>query len=306
MERPKRPLTSFNLFYRYKRAIVLEMAGNEPSKEDVLKILSSIAGLEEGTPLETIDQQPPSSDDINTLRRRRIREALKGKILPMNNKRRRHRKAANSVGISFREMGELMTTCWKGVDSFGKKVFEELSEEGRHIYRVQMDEYNKLNPPKKSTPDNTKVKVVKKDWMEVKKQSKPMAVPTPATLPVTLPAAAAFAAAPLPRGLSILPVQMMIQNGIAAFQRKPPMAPIPTTNRSYLMAVAQYNAIMASKSPPYNRMSETKIEAKSSSGAAFNLNVLATAAAVAAEPKKRDLPLDPKRSVPLKKRFKRP
>ena len=62
----------------------------------------------------------------------------------------------------------------------------------------------------------------------------------------------------------------------------PCIAPIPTANRPYLMAVAQYNAIMASKSPPYNRMSGTKIEAKSSSGAAFNLNVLV---AVAAEPK---------------------
>lgn len=338
MERPKRPLSSFNLFYRYKRALILERAGDDPSKEDVLKILSSIAGLEEEPPLVTpTNQQPLSSDEINALRRRRIREALRGKILPVNNKRRRHRKAANSVGISFSEMGKLMTTCWKGVDSFGKKVFEELSEEGRHIYRAQMDEYNKLHPPKASTPDSPKVKMNNDG---VKKESKSLAAPTPASHPATQPAthpathpatlpvaAAAFQRAPLPRGFSI-PVQMMVHNRIAAFQRKPPMAPISTTNRpSYFMAVAHYNALMAAKSkvpsyhrmieltkeaksfcrvaPPYNRVSEAKMEAKSSlSRADFNMNVLATAAAVAAS-QKRDLPLDLGKTLPPNKRFKR-
>ncbi len=328
MERPKRPLSSFNLFYRYKRALILERAGEDPSKEQVLKILCSLAGLEDGPPLllaTTTYQQPPSTDEINSLRRTRIREALRGKILPMNNKRRRHRKAANSVGISFSEMGKLMTTCWKGVDPFGKKVFEELSEEGRHIYRVQMDEYNKLNPPKKSTPDDNTPKV-KGNNDGVKKESKSKAAPPPAPVPATLPAAAAISRAQLPQGLSI-PMQMMVQSRIAAFQRKPPMpmAPLSTTNRPYFMAVAQYNALMASRSkvpsyhrmieltkeakpfcrvaPPHNRVSEAKVEAKSLRRADFNMNILATAATVAAA-QKRDLPLDIQ-SLPLKKRFKR-
>lgn len=309
-ERPKRPLSSFNLFYRYKRALILERAGDNPSKEDVLKILCSIAGLEDEPEPPTTRQQPPSSDEINALRRRRIREALRGKILPsMNKKRRRHRKAANSVGIGFSEMGKLMTTCWTGLDSFGKKVFEELSEEGRHVYRVQMDEYNKLNPPEKSTPNKAKVKG---NNGGMKKKSKSMAAPAPppAPTPVTLPAAAAFSRVPLPQGLSV-PVQMMFHNRIAQFQRKPPipmamaMAPISTSNRPCFMAIEKYNAIVASRSkvPSYHKMIETKMEAKSVSRADFNMNILATAAAA----QKRDLPLelDPERSLPLKKRFKR-
>lgn len=290
MEKPKRPLSSFNLFYRYKRALVLEKVGDDPSKEDVHKILSATAGLEEETPLQTTThQQPPFSDEINMLRRTKIREALKDKILPTNNGRRRHRKSANSCGISFSEMGKLMTTCWKGVDSFAKEVFEELSEEGRQIYRVQMDEYNKLHPKEpQSAPDNPKL-----NNTAAKKQSASMAAHPAAVFPVALP-----------RGGASIPVHMMAHNltdvaGIANFQRIPPM--VPTEPSYFLPAVQQHN--VASKSPPPSRRTtkEKKKEAKSAS----NMDILAAAAADAAEPQ-RNLPTEPKRSLPLKKRFKRP
>mmetsp|Transcript_23793 Transcript_23793/g.40497 ORF Transcript_23793/g.40497 Transcript_23793/m.40497 type:complete len:307 (-) Transcript_23793:113-1033(-) len=306
MEKPKRPLSSFNLFYRYKRSLVLEKVG-DGAKDDVLRILSATAGLEE-TPLEA-NQQPPFSDEINTLRRNRIREALRNKITPNDNGKRRHRKAANSLGISFSEMGKLMTTCWKGVDPFGKEVFEELSEEGRHIYRVQMDIYNELNPkeePKKSTPDKPKLNNnrVRKQSVRSQYEALEKAVSEAGHNAATFPAAAAFPAAPLPHGVSI-PVQMLAHhNRMAAFQRIPSM--MATTNPSFIMPVAQFNPIMASRQPPsYGRTNEMKREAKPSSRAAANMDILAAAAAAAAEPK-RTPPTEPTRSLPLKKRFKRP
>ena len=86
------------------------------------------------------------------LSKKKVAIELNGKILPQNNGRRRHRKSANSLGISFSELGKLMTTCWKDVDPYGKDIFEELSEEGRQIYRDQMEEYNKVKPHKDVMP----------------------------------------------------------------------------------------------------------------------------------------------------------
>jgi hypothetical protein len=286
MEKPKRPLSSFNLFYRYKRALVLEKAGDDPSKEDVHKILSATAGLEEETLQTIVHQQPPFSDEINMLRRTKIREVLKDKILPINNGRRRHRKSENSCGISFSEMGNLMTTYWKGVDSYGREVFEELSEEGRQIYRVQMDEYNKLNPKEpQSAPDDPKLN------NSVAKKS------------VAAHSAAAFPLA-LPLGTSI-PVHMMSHNltdlgGIAAFQRIPSIVPT-LPSHPHLLPVVQLST--ASKFSPKRKTKDKKKEAAESTS---NMDILAAAAADAAAESKRNLPKEPKRSLPLKKRFKRP
>lgn len=159
MEKPQRPLSSFNLFYRYKRAVILEMtSGISTTKEDVLKILSATVGLEDADDAvlqqSSQQQQPPPgpTNEINIRRRNKVRDALKGKILPQNNGRRRHRKSANSLGISFSELGKLMTTCWKDVDPYGKDIFEELSEEGRQIYRDQMKKYSKMKPQKDVMP----------------------------------------------------------------------------------------------------------------------------------------------------------
>ena len=61
MEKPKRPLSSFNLFYRYKLAVILEMtSGIETTKEDVLKILSATVGLEDADDAVLLQQQSSS------------------------------------------------------------------------------------------------------------------------------------------------------------------------------------------------------------------------------------------------------
>ncbi|KAL7491020.1 hypothetical protein ACHAWT_000491 [Skeletonema menzelii] len=298
MEKPKRPLSSFNLFYRYKRAVVIERVGDDPSKEDVLKILSSIVGLEGNSALESTDQQPPFSDEINALRRSRIREALKDKILPTARKavRRRHRKAANSMGISFTELGKLMTTYWKGVDSFGKEIFDELSGEGRQIYRDTMEEYTKLNPPpKKSAPNNDKPKKNKaKDagvevtGVEVRKKSVSITAHTDAAGKVptknrsNTEAAAQYQYTNPSKEANLRsysrtydtkeeakPInpacRMPIPHLATFFQRKTPIAPVsvPTTNyQSYAKAVEQYNPFKDSNPnlPPYGRTFDTKVE----------------------------------------------
>ena len=153
MEKPKRPLSSFNLFYRYKRSL---LTGQDISEEAVKNILTCPAGLEDGLLPSTSQhhqqqQSKRSSKNIkpslktNELRRIKIRSALDGKILPSSDtKKRRHRKAANGPSISFVEMGRLMTESWKSVDPYARQVFDDLAGEGRKFYRDALEKYTEV------------------------------------------------------------------------------------------------------------------------------------------------------------------
>ena len=305
MEKPKRPLSSFNLFYRYKRALVLSKVGEDPSREDVLKILSASAGME-----EEANQQPPFSDEINTLRRYRIREALKDKILPTDNGRRRHRKAANSLGISFSEMGKLMTTSWKDVDSFAKGVFEELSTEGRRIYFEEMNKFNKLNskePNSKSAPDNAQtnntVETSEKESVSLLSPHQ-TAIPTVATYP----------AVRMHHGQSNISIPAHMAASNAAVQSIP-YNMLPTVQLyNNTMSVSQYASCNIAPIPPVNtntnnaKSEESKPSRSclSKEGDDSDANATAAAETITTTEQKREQPFDFKRSLPLKKRFKRP
>ncbi|KAK1737993.1 hypothetical protein QTG54_011287 [Skeletonema marinoi] len=154
MEKPKRPLSSFNLFYRYKRSL---LTGQDISEEAVKNILTCPAGLEDGLLPSTSrhqqqqQQSKRTSKNIkpslktNELRRTKIRTALDGKILPSSDtKKRRHRKAANGPSISFVEMGRLMTESWKSVDPYARQVFDDLAGEGREYYRDALEKYTEV------------------------------------------------------------------------------------------------------------------------------------------------------------------
>jgi len=154
MEKPKRPLSSFNLFYRYKRSLFLQVQGENLSKETAQNIIACPAGLEDELlllPQSTSQSQQlkiEPSPETNELRRSKIRAALQGKILPSSSdskKKRRHRKTANGLAIGFVELSRLMSECWTGADPYARQVFDELSLEGRQIYRCALEEYNRID-----------------------------------------------------------------------------------------------------------------------------------------------------------------
>lgn len=155
VKKPKRPLSAFNLFYRYKRSL---LSGVGDISNDILKnIITCPVGLENEK--DGLSVQPKiepnsiltSSAEINEKRRIKIRTALGGNILPADTTKRRHRKAADGPKMDFVKMGRMMTDAWKAVDAYGKQVFDELAAEGRDIYRVVLKEYNqKIDPPRES------------------------------------------------------------------------------------------------------------------------------------------------------------
>ncbi|KAL9183072.1 hypothetical protein ACHAXT_004859 [Thalassiosira profunda] len=134
--KPKRPLSAFNLFYRYKRQKVLEAlaAGSAVDAEAIAALVAAPPGSEAVAPEAVTDE----------VRKAAIRKDLEGNLLPRDTRDRQHRKDAGSLNgaISFLDLGKLMNAAWKGCDDFARAVFGELSEEGREEYRGRLREYH--------------------------------------------------------------------------------------------------------------------------------------------------------------------
>ena len=169
--RPKRALSAFNLYYRYKRTIILDAhtsddeksetssadggggnttadgcgnsASNNKNKESIQRLITSIPGLESYTP-ETLSALSPAKR--NEISRTEIRKVLVNNLSPNESTRDRlHRKSHGCM--SFIEMSKIMSTSWKSIDEYTKSVFEELAQEGRVVQQERVAEYEKLNPP---------------------------------------------------------------------------------------------------------------------------------------------------------------
>ena len=139
--KPKRPLSSFNLFYRYKRMKALEAIANNGAvgKEAISMLLLAAPGLE-NFHLNANVPTPPDDD----LRRQNIRMDMGDDLSPRDTRKRVHRTNEGAMNglISFLELGNAISTSWKNCDSLGKAVFNELAEEARNQYRQRMEEYN--------------------------------------------------------------------------------------------------------------------------------------------------------------------
>ena len=132
-KKPKRPLTPYNLFYRFKRGRILQAFkdGDDNRDDVVMKLIAAAPGLEDLTPSQL---RAISPKDAYTISRGVIREELQGNLLPFEGKRS-HRKTHGAM--SFIEMGQMMCDQWKLVDSSIKAIFEELADEGKQMYREQ-------------------------------------------------------------------------------------------------------------------------------------------------------------------------
>lgn len=144
MAKPKRPLSAFNLFYRYKRQKVLDaVSRGNTDKDAIVNIVEAVPGLEKDPASDEDAPDPPNLEARNDLQRKNITGGLEGNLLPRDTDSRLHRKDEGSLNgaISFIELGKLMNTSWKNCDDFSKSVFKELSDQGREHYHKRMMAY---------------------------------------------------------------------------------------------------------------------------------------------------------------------
>ena len=108
--RPKRPLSAYNLFYRFKRAQLLAAAkgGRDNSPDAVRRLVAALPGLED---IPSVDLASLTSEElgkVNEVRGNAIRGALKDMLTPKDTSKRSHRKGEAIAGaLSFLEMSRI-------------------------------------------------------------------------------------------------------------------------------------------------------------------------------------------------------
>lgn len=136
--KPKRALSPYNLFYRFKRAKIIEASSNANTKKAVCEIVAALTGLE-GYPTNFKSTVAP--DQLDEIRRTNIRLILEQQLLAKDTTKRAHRKSSHGF-LSFVEMNSIMVDSWKKADKFTKDIFKELAEEGKKVYQQKLVEYN--------------------------------------------------------------------------------------------------------------------------------------------------------------------
>lgn len=148
-DKPRRPLSAYNLFFRFKRQKILEACEeSDINRETVESIVSCTPGLEN----VSHDAVPDlDEEELGKFRSDRIRAELGDKLTPKEAdeaKARAHRKTQFKHGLSFLEMTKIISSSWKECDDISKKIFQTLAEDGRNIRQQLLEDYTKAREEK--------------------------------------------------------------------------------------------------------------------------------------------------------------
>jgi len=109
VKEPKKPITSFNLFFKHERARILLLSQEGKSYKD----------------------HPPSC-----LRAENIKEFLKNNPFPVDPGKRRHRKTHGM--IPFTVLAKHVSQSWKCLDKVSKESFQQVAREMKQEYHRQI------------------------------------------------------------------------------------------------------------------------------------------------------------------------
>lgn len=99
--KPKRPLSAYNLFYRYKRIKTLDANQNgDTSKETIDRMIAAVPGLEDHHSAQILSEK-----NEKELRRNAIRTVLLNNLSPKDTSKRSHRKSHGAM--TFLEMNKV-------------------------------------------------------------------------------------------------------------------------------------------------------------------------------------------------------
>ena len=93
LTKPKRPLSSYNLFYRFKRQHIIELQSNNANKDQIMELINQSPGLEDVYSVPK-DATP---EKINEIRKANIVNDMKDNLSPRETAKRRHRKNKNAM-----------------------------------------------------------------------------------------------------------------------------------------------------------------------------------------------------------------
>mmetsp|Transcript_16380 Transcript_16380/g.47041 ORF Transcript_16380/g.47041 Transcript_16380/m.47041 type:complete len:775 (+) Transcript_16380:385-2709(+) len=141
-DKPKRPLSAYNLFFRHERAVILmhmhEAQNPATSKDELLGNAVPVNRL----PTRTVAEH-----------RAAVRSVLNDNPFHRDSKTRAHRKSHGKIG--FTDLVKLVAARWKRADKETKALYDVLSAEEKDKYTVQYEawraeEYSPSPVPTKS------------------------------------------------------------------------------------------------------------------------------------------------------------
>ena len=142
---PPRALTSYNLFYRFKRFKILQaleadnnFSEEERSKQIVTAIVAATPGLESYGNDVSSSSDVNDSDSIKNLRRNEIHAVFHHDNL---SPKKRIRDGLLGSLINTHELTRLISASWKDLDIFSRSIFDELANESKLIYRKRFAKY---------------------------------------------------------------------------------------------------------------------------------------------------------------------
>eukprot|EP00956_Cyclotella_meneghiniana_P035080 scaffold111178_cov50-Cyclotella_meneghiniana.AAC.1 len=110
-KKAKRPLTPYNLFFRFHRIKIIQASSSGINdRASILKLMNAKPGLEDTSAVE-LERMNPS--EMHAISRGIVRQEMQDKLLPFDGKRS-HRKIPGTMG--FADMSRLMCDEWKLVD----------------------------------------------------------------------------------------------------------------------------------------------------------------------------------------------